>query len=85
MIFDRFLIREINRLKYIANEQEPLCADSNTEPIQGSRVAFSTLEGRPSAYDFDNSPVLQDWVTATDIKIVFNRYVDMDSDGRMYR
>ncbi|CAG2107833.1 unnamed protein product [Medioppia subpectinata] len=56
-----------------ANEQEPLCADSNTEPIPGARVAFSTLEGRPSAYDFDNSPVLQDWVTATDIKIVFNR------------
>ncbi|KAI2805823.1 Netrin-1 [Blomia tropicalis] len=56
-----------------ANEQEPLCAESNTEPISGSRVSFSTLEGRPSAYDFDNSPVLQDWVTATDIKIVFNR------------
>ncbi|KAH9417457.1 Netrin-1 [Dermatophagoides pteronyssinus] len=69
----------------IANEQEPLCADSNTEPIQGSRVAFSTLEGRPSAYDFDNSPVLQDWVTATDIKIVFNRYVDMDSNGHASR
>nr|XP_027198452.1 netrin-A-like [Dermatophagoides pteronyssinus] len=64
-----------------ANEQEPLCADSNTEPIQGSRVAFSTLEGRPSAYDFDNSPVLQDWVTATDIKIVFNRLSTMDSSA----
>ncbi|KAL1129203.1 hypothetical protein AAG570_013733 [Ranatra chinensis] len=59
-----------------ANEQEALCTDSHkfTEgsPV-ASRIAFSTLEGRPSAADFDNSPVLQDWVTATDIKVVFNR------------
>ena len=58
-----------------ANEQEALCTDaySNIDPLSGARVAFSTLEGRPSAYDFDNSPVLQDWVTATDIMVVFNR------------
>ena len=58
-----------------ANEQEALCTDeySNHDPLSGARVAFSTLEGRPSAYDFENSPVLQDWVTATDIKVVFNR------------
>ena len=58
-----------------ANEQEALCTDAyaNVDPLSGARVAFSTLEGRPSAYDFDNSPVLQDWVTATDVMIVFNR------------
>lgn len=63
-----------------ANEQEARCTDAhrytggdNLGFGQTSRIAFSTLEGRPSAMDFDNSPVLQDWVTATDIKVVFNR------------
>ncbi|KAK7112553.1 hypothetical protein V1264_011994 [Littorina saxatilis] len=58
-----------------ANEQEALCTEaySNIDPLSGARVAFSTLEGRPSAYAFDNSPVLQDWVTATDIMVVFNK------------
>ena len=58
-----------------ANEQEALCTEaySSVESPSGARVAFSTLEGRPSAHDFDNSPVLQDWQTATDIRVVFNR------------
>lgn len=56
-----------------ANEQEALCAESASDPNPSRRIAFSTLEGRPSAYDFDNSPVLQDWVTVTDIRVVFNR------------
>ncbi|KAL1488152.1 hypothetical protein ABEB36_015110 [Hypothenemus hampei] len=63
-----------------ANEQEARCTDAHRYTGgdsfgfgQTARIAFSTLEGRPSALDFDNSPVLQDWVTATDIKVVFNR------------
>ncbi|XP_038125931.1 laminin subunit gamma-1 [Cyprinodon tularosa] len=57
------------------DEQEALCTDdfSDISPLTGGNVAFSTLEGRPSAYNFDNSPVLQDWVTATDIKVTLNR------------
>uniref|UniRef100_A0A8C8S1B1 Netrin 1 n=1 Tax=Pelusios castaneus TaxID=367368 RepID=A0A8C8S1B1_9SAUR len=57
------------------NEQEALCTDSHTDmrPLAGGLIAFSTLDGRPSAHDFDSSPVLQDWVTATDIRVAFGR------------
>lgn len=62
-----------------SNEQEARCSDAHrysgnlASGIYGGRIAFSTLEGRPSASNFDASPVLQDWVTATDIRIVFHR------------
>uniref|UniRef100_A0A8C1M8P0 Laminin, gamma 3 n=1 Tax=Cyprinus carpio TaxID=7962 RepID=A0A8C1M8P0_CYPCA len=57
------------------NERMALCTDefSDISPLTGGNVAFSTLEGRPSAYNFDQSPVLQDWVTATDILISLDR------------
>ncbi|XP_062383779.1 laminin subunit gamma-1 [Sardina pilchardus] len=57
------------------DEQQALCTDefSDISPLTGGNVAFSTLEGRPSAYNFDNSPTLQEWVTATDIRVTLNR------------
>ncbi|KFP11803.1 hypothetical protein Z169_11087, partial [Egretta garzetta] len=57
------------------NEQEALCTDGLTDlyPLTGGLIAFSTLDGRPSAQDFDSSPVLQDWVTATDIRVGLSR------------
>ncbi|XP_066545100.1 netrin 2 [Amia ocellicauda] len=57
------------------NEQEALCTDGHTDlyPLTGGLIAFSTLDGRPSGKDFDNSPVLQDWVTVTDIRVIFSR------------
>ncbi|TMS36202.1 hypothetical protein L596_003429 [Steinernema carpocapsae] len=55
------------------NEQEVLCTDAHALAPLANRIAFATLEGRPSSFEFEKSPVLHDWVTASDIRIVFNR------------
>ncbi|KAL0851757.1 hypothetical protein ABMA28_000069 [Loxostege sticticalis] len=56
-------------------ETRALCTSeySDISPLSGGNVLFSTLEGRPSAYTFDSSPELQEWVTATDIRISLDR------------
>lgn len=60
------------------NKEEARCTDAHRQSAEimaggGSRIAFSTLEGRSSSRDLDASPVLQDWVTATDIRVIFHR------------
>ncbi len=57
------------------NEAIALCTDefSDIAPLTGASVVFGTLEDRPSAYDFENSEQLKEWVTATDIRITLNR------------
>ncbi|XP_076338627.1 netrin-1-like isoform X2 [Tachypleus tridentatus] len=65
VVYDKSSLASVSR----ANEQQALCRET---PV-GRKIGFSTLEGRPSASDFDNNPVLQDWVTATNIKVEFNR------------
>lgn len=56
-------------------ETRALCTSeySDISPLSGGNVLFSTLEGRPSAYTFESSPELQDWVTATDLRISLDR------------
>ncbi|KAJ7307995.1 hypothetical protein JRQ81_008495 [Phrynocephalus forsythii] len=57
------------------DERLAFCTEefSDISPLNGGNVAFSTLEGRPSAYSFEQSPVLQEWVTATDLLILLDR------------
>uniref|UniRef100_A0A914H193 Netrin n=1 Tax=Globodera rostochiensis TaxID=31243 RepID=A0A914H193_GLORO len=68
-VYQRTKEAPINR----ENEQAARCTDSHILSPLSDRIAFATLEGRPSAMEFEQSPVLQDWVTATDIRVVFNR------------
>lgn len=46
-----------------ANEDVAICTDefSDISPLTGGSVAFSTLEGRPSAFEFSESAQLQVW------------------------
>ncbi|KFO31935.1 Laminin subunit gamma-3 [Fukomys damarensis] len=46
---------------------------SDISPLSGGNVAFSTLEGRPGAYNFEESPGLQDWVTSTELLVSLDR------------
>ncbi|KAI1706360.1 laminin EGF domain-containing protein [Ditylenchus destructor] len=46
---------------------------SDISPLTGGNIAFPTLEGRPSAENFEESEILQSWVTAVAIRIVLNR------------
>lgn len=46
---------------------------SDISPLRRGTVAFSTLEGRPSAFQFDTNPALQEWVQATDLRISLDR------------
>ncbi|KAH0945533.1 hypothetical protein HN011_010340 [Eciton burchellii] len=46
---------------------------SDISPLTKGTVAFSTLEGRPSAYYFETNPELQEWVQATDLRITLDR------------
>uniref|UniRef100_A0A452RCI8 Netrin 3 n=1 Tax=Ursus americanus TaxID=9643 RepID=A0A452RCI8_URSAM len=53
---------------------EALCfPEPQVQPDGGGLLAFSVQDGSPPGLDLDSSPVLQDWVTATDIRVVLTR------------
>ncbi|KAF6021667.1 LanB2 [Bugula neritina] len=46
---------------------------THISPLSGGNVAFSTLDNRPNAYEFDRNKLLQEFVTATAIQIRLRR------------
>ena len=56
-------------------EDRALCTPdfSDMAPLTGADVPFATLQGRPSAFNFEYSRDLQSWVSATDIRISLDR------------
>ncbi|KAF5273327.1 hypothetical protein FQR65_LT04750 [Abscondita terminalis] len=56
-------------------ETRSLCTSeySDISPLRGGNIAFATLEGRPSRFTFDTNPELQEWVTATDLRVTLDR------------
>ncbi|ELU08832.1 hypothetical protein CAPTEDRAFT_105753 [Capitella teleta] len=59
----------------IEDETKALCTErfSDMYPYSGGNVVFSTLEGRPSAWRADQNKALQEFMTATDIRISLDR------------
>lgn len=66
---------EVKTNDIVRTNQQVLCTNefSSISPLTGGNVAFTTLQGRPDNLNFDNSPELQDWVTASAIRIDLNR------------
>jgi coxsackievirus/adenovirus receptor len=59
----------------VSRDDQAACTSANTDisPMTGGSVSFSTLVGRPSAFNFDNSPVLQVCVTQDTVIPTFIR------------
>lgn len=57
------------------NETKALCTSeySDISPLTGGNVVFTTSAGRASANDFENSPQLQEFVTASAIRVTLDK------------
>lgn len=58
---DTYSLPDTIAIKQGEDEQRALCTSeySDISPLRNGNIAFATLEGRPSAYNFDHSPELQ--------------------------
>lgn len=57
-----------------SQNQSQSATGNGSANLNSNRIAFSTLEGRTGGSQAEKSSLLQDWVTATNIKIVLDRH-----------
>lgn len=70
----RVYSRQSGRMSAKSSELEATCTNSSGL-LNSARLAFSTLDGRgKSSLALERNAALQDWLTATNIKIVLDRY-----------
>ncbi|EDX09878.1 LanB2 [Drosophila simulans] len=72
---DTYSLPDSRAIRKGEGEAHALCTSeySDISPLRDGEIAFSTLEGRPSGINFERSGELQEWVTATDIRITLDR------------
>ncbi|XP_013114833.1 laminin subunit gamma-1 [Stomoxys calcitrans] len=72
---DTYALLDTRSVRKGESEAHAFCTSeySDISPLRDGEIAFSTLEGRPSSIHFEHSPELQEWVTATDIRITLDR------------
>lgn len=72
---DTYALPDSRAIRKGEGEAHALCTSeySDISPLRDGEIAFSTLEGRPSGINFERSTELQEWVTATDIRITLDR------------
>ncbi|XP_076819320.1 netrin-3-like isoform X1 [Clavelina lepadiformis] len=61
---------------------EVICWEGSSipRPLNGGKVVFNPTGGRPSEGNIESSFILQDWITASDIKIVLTDLYDIRSE-----
>ncbi|XP_016934621.2 laminin subunit gamma-1 [Drosophila suzukii] len=72
---DTYSLPDSRAIRKGEGEAHAFCTSeySDISPLRDGGIVFSTLEGRPSGINFERSAELQEWVTATDIRITLDR------------
>ncbi|XP_065226711.1 laminin subunit gamma-1 [Planococcus citri] len=72
---EMYSLPDLNYIRRGEDETKAFCTSefSDVSPLTNGVIPFATLEGRPSAPEYDIRPEFWEWVSATDIRITLDR------------